>query len=199
MSERLGKEDKLKVAEFPTPIIQVNATFGLGGIRRETAGAGGSGEPWEKGAEDWRKKIGRHTDLGFKKLVVSAGRAGGPPDFPITCEEMGSMEDGRTGRFRAYLQFYGIDLSGARFLTIGEYYLRPPGSDSAVCARLGGGTLVLATFGDIIDCQFRVSGRQPYERLLGNFHFDQLSNYDPRQMGISVNGGNLVAVGYPRL
>ncbi len=185
----------------PLSLIQVNAGFGIGGIRRETAGGNnGSGNPWEESpGTDWGKTVKGRVYGGSGRPTADYRKTGTPPYFPITCEEMGWVENGNTdaGRFRVYLQFHGIDLSEARFLKSGEHYLRPAGSDSAVYARLRGEILVIATFGDIIECQLRVLGLQSYDRSLGNFHFGQLLNYDPRRMGISVKG-NLVAVGYPR-
>lgn len=186
----------------PAPAPSIHVHLGIGSIGRGTAGGNnGSGHPWEEDpGTNWGAVDRKPVYRGPQRLHVPS------PDLPITCEEMGWLEDdnagrpGRPGRLRVYLQIHGIDLSRARFLKSGEqHYLRPAGSDSAVFARLRNEILVLATYGDIIECQLRVLGLRPYDRSLGNFHFAPLSNYDPRRMGISVNGDNLVTVGYPRL
>lgn len=194
MPERLAKGDQPKAAVSPTPLIRVSTRIGIGGGigRGETAGSGRPGKPWEENpGTDWSNGARRqgYHDRGYKRASV--------PDLPITCAEMGCVEDS-DGRCRAYLQFYGIDLSRARFMTSGDHYLRlrPPGSDSAVFARLPSGILVLSTYKDVIDCQFQIVKHPSLTIYLGDFQFKPLLKYNPARMGISVGGNNLVTVGY---
>lgn len=172
--------------------------FSIGGMRRDTAEVGGSRESWQESPGiDWRKAKG-HVFGGPGKPTAGLRITGVRPNLPITCEEMGWVEDSKTGRFRIYLLFCGIDLSVARFIKSGDHYLRPEGSDSAVYARLLSprGILVIGTCGDVLECQFQFSGSQPYSKGLGTFLHKELESYDPRIMGITVKD-NLVTVGYP--
>ena len=182
----------------PLPLIQVNAGFGIGGIRRETAGGNnGSGNPWEESpGTDWKDVVRGQVYGGPKKPRVD-NQSIPSPDFPITCDEVGVVRDDANGRLRIYFELRGVDLSRARFMASGNHYLRPDGSDSAVFARLPSGILIFSTYRDIIDCQHRVLGFRSYTMSLGEFHCKQLSDYNPREMGVSVKG-NLVIVGYPQ-